>query len=68
MQRHMLRILTLNLNGIRSAAAKGFFEWLATQRADIVCVQELKAQIADLTPSLCAPAGFTGCFHAAEKI
>ena len=67
MFRHMLRILTLNLNGIRSAANKGFFEWLATQHADIVCVQELKAQLADLTPVLREPAGLTGFFHAAEK-
>ena len=67
MLRHMLRILTLNLNGIRSAAAKGFFEWLATQRADIVCVQELKAQVADLTPALRTPAGRVGRFHAAVK-
>jgi exodeoxyribonuclease-3 len=37
-------ILDLNLNGIRSAANKGFLDWLATQDADIVCVQELKAQ------------------------
>jgi exodeoxyribonuclease-3 len=50
MRKHMLRILDLNLNGIRSAASKGFFEWLTMQQADIVCVQELKAQLADLTP------------------
>lgn len=63
----MLRILSLNLNGIRSAASKGFFEWMTAQLPDIVCVQELKAQLADLTPAILAPAGFQGCFHAAEK-
>ncbi|HET9700362.1 MAG TPA: exodeoxyribonuclease III, partial [Burkholderiales bacterium] len=42
----MLRVITLNLNGVRSASAKGFFPWLARQRADFVCVQELKAQAA----------------------
>ncbi|MBL8477674.1 MAG: exodeoxyribonuclease III [Sterolibacteriaceae bacterium] len=63
----MLRILSLNLNGIRSAAGKGVFEWLATQRADIVCVQELKAQLADLRPALREPPGYRACFHAAEK-
>ena len=63
----MLRILSLNLNGIRSAAAKGFFDWLATTGADIVCVQELKAQMADLTPAMRAPDGYVGCFHPAEK-
>ena len=63
----MLRIITLNLNGIRSAASKGFFKWLARQRADVVCVQELKAQAADMTEEILAPAGFRGYFHYAEK-
>jgi len=63
----MLRIVNLNLNGIRSAAAKGFFDWLGRQEADVVCVQEIKAQAADLTDALRAPAGLTGCFHHAEK-
>jgi exodeoxyribonuclease-3 len=63
----MLRIITLNLNGIRSAAKKGFLEWLARSRADIVCVQELKAQASDLAQELLAPQGFNGFFHHAEK-
>ena len=63
----MLRILTLNLNGIRSAANKGFFAWLEGQQADVVCVQELKAQEADIGPALRAPAGYQAWFHCAEK-
>lgn len=63
----MLRIITLNLNGIRSAATKGCFDWLARQEADILCVQELKAQAADLDAALRSPAGFGGWFHYAEK-
>lgn len=63
----MLRILSLNLNGIRSAATKGVFDWLATQDADIVCVQELKAQLADITPALASPNGYRSWFHCAEK-
>ena len=43
----MLRIITANLNGIRSAANKGFFEWLSQQNADFVCLQELKAHAPD---------------------
>ena len=43
-----MRIISINTNGIRSAARKGFYEWLAQQQADFVCVQETKAQIADL--------------------
>ena len=63
----MLRVITLNLNGVRSASAKGFFPWLARQRADFVCVQELKAQAADMTRQMLAPRGFNGYFHYAEK-
>jgi exodeoxyribonuclease-3 len=63
----MLRVITLNLNGIRSAAVKGVFHWLARQKADVFCVQELKAQAKDMTSELLAPAGFRGYFHYAEK-
>ncbi|MGH8684480.1 MAG: exodeoxyribonuclease III [Nitrosospira sp.] len=62
-----MRIITLNLNGVRSAASKGFFRWLPTQRADIVCVQELKAQATDITGEMISPDGYHGIFHCAEK-
>ncbi|MBI2286630.1 MAG: exodeoxyribonuclease III [Nitrosomonadales bacterium] len=62
-----MRIITINLNGIRSAANKGFFAWLAQQDADIVCLQELKAQAADMTQQMLAPTGYHGYFHYAEK-
>jgi len=63
----MLRIVSLNLNGIRSAATKGVFDWLAEHRADVVCVQELKAQLPDLSERMKAPDGCHGWFHCAEK-
>jgi len=63
----MPRIISANLNGIRSAARKGFFEWMAKQSADFICVQELKAQAADMTPEFLAPEGYIGHFHYAEK-
>ena len=63
----MLRIITLNLNGIRSACTKGLLDWLPAQQADFLCVQELKAQDPDLRPEMRAPAGMRGWFHAAEK-
>jgi exodeoxyribonuclease-3 len=63
----MLRITTLNLNGIRSAATKGVFQWMAGAAADIVCVQELKAQAGDLTEAMRMPEGCRGWFHHAEK-
>ena len=62
-----MKIISANLNGIRSAARKGFFEWMAGQDADFVCVQELKAQAPDMTPEFLAPHGYHGAFHYAEK-
>lgn len=63
----MPKIISANLNGIRSAAKKGFFEWLQTQQADFLCVQELKAQEADMSDEFLRPAGYYGHFHYAEK-
>ena len=62
-----MRIITLNLNGIRSAYNKGLLEWFGKQEADILCVQELKAQANDMTPDMLSPHGFHGYFHYAEK-
>lgn len=47
-----MRIITLNLNGIRSAANKGCFQWLAQQNADVICFQETKAQENQLGDSI----------------
>jgi len=63
----MLRIITLNLNGIRSAWNKGVLPWAAAQQPDIVCLQELKAQEADLTDEMKAPDGLYAYYHYAEK-
>ena len=63
----MLRIITLNLNGIRSAASKGALAWLHAQDADVVCLQELKAQHADLSEEMKAPAGMHAYYHVAGK-
>ena len=63
----MLRIISANLNGIRSATTKGFFPWLAQQNADVICLQELKAQAPDMTREMLQPDGLFGYFHYAEK-
>lgn len=63
----MLRIITLNLNGIRSAWNKNLPEWIAAQNADVLCFQELKAQEADLATDMKAPAGYHAYYHYAEK-
>ena len=63
----MPKIISANLNGIRSAHKKGFFNWMAAQTADFVCVQELKAQLPDMTDDFLTPGGYHGHFHYAEK-
>lgn len=63
-----MKIISFNANGIRSAARKGFYEWLAGQQADFVCIQETKAQTSQLTPeSLYFPTGFYCDYFDAEK-
>jgi exodeoxyribonuclease III len=62
-----MRVTTLNLNGIRSAFTKGVNEWMTEHAPDVLCVQELKAQAADLSPEMEKFAGMKGVFHFAEK-
>lgn len=62
-----MRIITFNANGIRSAERKGFFPWLAAQQADVVCIQETKAQVAQLDSALHYPNDFHCYYHDAEK-
>lgn len=62
-----MRIISANLNGIRSAAKKGFYAWLRAQRADVVCMQEIKAQETDLEPAMLSPKGYSAAFSLAEK-
>ena len=65
-KKHM-RVITFNANGIRSAARKGFFTWLARQRADFVCIQETKAQEHQLRDPVFHPRPFHCFYHDAEK-
>ncbi|MFH0344707.1 MAG: exodeoxyribonuclease III [Chromatiales bacterium] len=62
-----MRIITLNCNGIRSAARKGLFDWLCKQRADVLCLQETKAQSTDLTDPVFFPKGWHVYFNDAQK-
>jgi len=61
------RLVTLNLNGIRSAASKGFVEWAEQTAADCMGVQEVKAHASDLADRFETVAGMPGYFHFAEK-
>jgi exodeoxyribonuclease-3 len=57
-----MRIITINVNGIRAAARKGFFDWLAAQQADVVCLQEIKAWPEQIEDTLFHPEEFH-CFY-----
>ena len=62
-----MRVITLNVNGIRSAANKGLFRWLAAQKADVVCLQEMKCHASDLDAKLHGLKAFESCYAFAEK-
>ncbi|MCW2039084.1 exodeoxyribonuclease III [Xanthomonas campestris] len=61
-----MRIISFNANGLRSAASKGFFEWFATQDADVLCIQETKAQEHQLAGPEFLPAGYKAWFRDAS--
>lgn len=62
-----MRIISFNANGIRSAERKGFFNWLQNQNADVVCIQETKAQTEQLKAEAFWPNEFNCYYHDAEK-
>ena len=63
----MFKLTSLNLNGIRSAATKGVEAWIAQVTPDCICVQEVRAQAADVEGRFDTLAGLRGAFHFAEK-
>lgn len=63
----MFKLSSLNLNGIRSATSKGLEAWLDKVKPDCICVQEVKAQAADIEGRFEALAGLQGHFHFAQK-
>ncbi len=63
----MLRVVSINLNGIRSAQRKGFFEWLREIDADVVCLQEVRAHTDTLPTTEFYPDGYQHYYVDAEK-
>ncbi|MCG8379517.1 MAG: exodeoxyribonuclease III [Proteobacteria bacterium] len=62
-----MKIITVNVNGIRAAHRKGFFDWIPGQKADVICIQETKAQIDQLDKEILQPKGYFACFNDAVK-
>lgn len=62
-----MKILSWNVNGLRSVHKKGFLDWFVSQKADIVCIQETKAGIDQIPDDLRAIKGYASYFAEAEK-
>lgn len=62
-----MKIISYNLNGIRSAASKGLFEWLETEQPDVFCIQESKAQPEQIDTLRMQELGYRSFIHSAEK-
>lgn len=62
-----MRIISYNVNGIRAAIKKGFYEWLKTDPADVVCIQETKAEKDNVDHKQFSDMGYEDHWYAAEK-
>jgi len=62
-----MRVISVNVNGIRAAEKKGLLQWLSRQRADVICIQETRAQEHQLDPGMHCPKGYHCYFHDAGK-
>ena len=63
----MTSIISYNVNGIRSAISKGFWEWLEAENPDIICLQEIKALQADVPLLELEALGYHHYWFSAEK-
>jgi exodeoxyribonuclease III len=64
---YRMKITSWNVNGIRSVSNKGFGNWIADTKADVVCVQEIKAFKEQLDEETLHPSGYHSVWHSAEK-
>ena len=62
-----MKIISYNLNGIRSAISKGLFDWLAVEQPDVFCIQESKAQPEQIDVMTMQELGYQSYIHSAEK-
>lgn len=62
-----MRLLSWNVNGIRSAVRKGFWDWLHDDAPDLLCLQETRIHTDQLTHEMRAPSGYDSFWAAGEK-
>jgi hypothetical protein len=63
-----MRILSWNVNGIRAVAKKGFLDWIRSENADIVCIQETKAMVEQVPEDVAHPKGYIAYWSSAEML
>lgn len=66
-KKQTLSLVSWNVNGIRAAEKKGFLDWLKTSKHDIVCLQETKAHVGQLSPKLVHPGGYESYWSSAVR-
>jgi len=62
-----MRIISYNVNGIRAAIKKGFLDWLKTDPADVICLQEIKATKGDVDMKEIEKMGYEHYWYSAQK-
>ena len=62
-----MRIVTYNINGLRSAIKKGFLDWMKAENADIICLQEIKAEKENVDFAAIEALGYDTYWFSAEK-
>lgn len=62
-----MKVISVNVNGIRAAHRKGFFDWIQKQKADVICIQETKAQVDQLVDEIINPKGYHAFYNDALK-
>jgi exodeoxyribonuclease-3 len=62
-----MKLISWNVNGIRSASRKGLLEWLSREAPDVLCLQEIKAQTSDVDELMLSPLGYKSYWHSAKK-
>ena len=62
-----MRVVTYNVNGIRSALSKNWIEWLVASDCDVICLQEIKAQVDQLDLTIFKEAGYYSYWYPAQK-
>ncbi len=62
-----MKIATWNVNGIRACEQKGLLDWVAKEQPDVICFQEVRAEVSQLSAALTAPKGYTPVWHHATS-